>query len=214
MTTNRLARPLALAAAGAFIVAACGSGTATTAPTTDGAATVAPASGAPSVTTPPASVAPGFSFAIPSGFNADKDLEAILPAEIGGVALTKLSMSGEDFLGDGSAEDMEQTLRALGKQPSDLSVAFAGNASTVLIAFRVKGVDAATIYQAVVASQEAEDVTDIEDVTIAGKAAKKLVDSADTTTYLYLTGDAVITVTGVGAAFEDATLNEIFSKLP
>ena len=214
MTTNRFARPLALVAAAAFVVTACGGGTATTAPTTGGAATVAPASGAPAVTTPPASVAPGFSFAIPSGFNADKDLEAILPADIGGVALTKLSMSGEDFLGDGSAEDMEQTLRALGKQPSDLSVAFAGNASTVLIAFRVKGVDAGTIYQAVVASQEAEDVTNIEDVMIAGKSAKKLIDSTDTTTYLYLTGDAVITVTGVGATFDDATLNEIFSKLP
>ena len=209
MTANHLARPLAIVAAAAFIVTACGGGTATTAP-----ATVAPATTGPVASTPAASVDPGFSFAIPSGFNADKDLEAILPADIGGVALTKLSMSGEDFLGDASAEDMEQTLKALNKQPSDLSVAFAGNASVVLIAFRVKGVDAGTIFQAVVASQEAEDVGNIEDVTVAGKSAKKLVDSTDTTTYLYLTGDAVVTVTGVGAAFDDATLNEIFSKLP
>lgn len=209
MSINRLPRPLALAAAAAFVVTACGGSAATTAP-----ATVAPATGGPTVTIPPSSVDPGFSFAIPSGFNADTDLEGILPDEIGGVALTKLSMTGDQFLGDGSAEDMEETLAALDKSPGDLSVAFGGNATVVLIAFRVKGVDANTIYQAVVASQEAEDVTNIADVTIGGKPAKKLVDSTETTTYLYLTGDAVVTVTGAGTVLDDATLNEIFSKLP
>jgi hypothetical protein len=210
MTTNRLARPLALVAAAAFIVTACGGNAATTAP-----GTVAPATSGPVATAPGASADPGFSFALPSGLNADKDLESILPDELGGVAVTKLSMSGDDFLGeDASSEDLAQMMQTLGKAPSDLSVAFGGNASVVMIAFRVKGVDATTMYNAVLASQEAEDVGDITDVTIGGKAAKKLVDSTQTTSYLYLTGDAVVTVTSVGASFTDATLNEIFSKLP
>ena len=209
MTINRISRPLAIVAAAAFVVTACGGPTATTAP-----ATVAPATTGPVATTPGPSVDPGFSFAIPSGFNADTDLEGLLPDEIGGVALTKLSMTGDQFLQDGSAEDLEETLDALNKQPSDLSVAFGGNATVVLIAFRVKGVDANTIFQAVVASQEAEDVSNMTDVTIAGKSAKKLLDSTETTTYLYLTGDAVVTVTGAGTVLDDATLNEIFSKLP
>ena len=214
MTTFRLARPLALVAAAAFLVTACGGTTATTAPGSSTAATTAPATSGPVATAPGASIDPGFSFALPSGMNADKDLEAILPSEIGGVALTKLSMTGEQFLDDAGSEDLAQMVQGLGKAPSDLSVAFGGTASIVMIAFRVKGVDASTIYNAVIASQEAEDVGDITDVSIAGKSAKKLIDSTQTTSYLYLTGDAVVTVTSVGTPFDDATLNEIFSKLP
>lgn len=209
MTPNRLIRPLALGAAMAF-VAACGSNTPTTAP-----ATVAPATQAPVVTAPPASIDPGFSFAVPSGFNADTDLEGILPDDLGGVAIQKLSMTGDQFMGTGQGtEDMEAVLTALGKAPSDLSVAFGGNASVVMIAFRVKGVDASAIYQAVVAAQQAEDVSNITDVTIGGKSAKKILDSTSTTSYLYLTGDALVTVTGVGTGLTDTLLNEIFSKLP
>jgi hypothetical protein len=210
MTNHRLARALAIVAAAAFAVTACGGNTSTPLP-----ATVAPVTQAPTVTTPPtaAPASPGFSFALPSGLNADTDLEALLPDELAGEPIQKLSMTGESFVGTGQGtEEIEQMLTALGKTPSDLSVAFGGNASVVLIAFRVKGVDANVIYQAVVAAQQQDDNV-ITDVTIAGKPAKKVVDAIETSTYLYLTGDALVTVTGVGS-LDDTLLTEIFTKLP
>jgi hypothetical protein len=210
MTTTRLARPLALVAAAAFAVTACGGTTATTAPTGGAPASLPAATDGAIATTPPASVGPGFSVDLP---NQDKDLEAVLPSEIGGVALTKLSMTGDSFLGSPGSEDMQATLTALGKTPADLSVGFASNQTVVILAFRVKGVAANQIFDAVIAAQEAQDVANITDVTVGGKAAKKLVDSTATTSYLYLTGDTVFTVAGIGP-LADATLNEIFSKLP
>ena len=212
MTTSRLARLPALVATAAFVVTACGGTTATTAPgATGGTPTAAPAATAGAVATAPAaSGLPGFSFELP---NQDKELEALLPDEIGGQALTKLSMTGDTFLGSPGSEDMQATLQALGKTPSDLSVGFASNQSVVILAFRVKGVEASRIFEAVVAASEQEDVANMTDVNINGKAAKKLVDSTDTTSYLYLTGDTLITVTALGT-IADATLNEIFSKLP
>jgi hypothetical protein len=210
MTTIRLASPLALGAAAAFLVTACGGTTATSAPTGGAPATAPAATDGAVATTPPASVVPGFSVELP---NQDKDLEALLPDEIGGQALTKLSMTGDSFLGSPGSEDMQATLTALGKTPADLSVGFASNQSVVILAFRVKGVEAGKIFEAVLAASEDADTANITDVTVNGKAAKKLIDSTDTTSYLYLTGDTMITVTAIGT-LADATLNEIFSKLP
>jgi hypothetical protein len=210
MTRNPIARTIALLGAIAVLLAACGGTTATTAPT-GAAPTVAPPTQAAASVAPGFSFGPGFSIDLPSD---DKDLEAILPSDLGGVALQKFSMTGESFMAGGTgAEDMAATLQLLGKTPADLSVAFAGNTTVILIAFKVKDVGATQIYDAVVAAQDSQDVANITDVTIAGKSAKKVVDSTSTTVYLYLTGDAVITVTGVGA-LPDATLNEIFTKLP
>ena len=211
MTRPTLVRPLALVAAAATFIAACGGTTATTAPTTAGAASDAPASVVPA-TQAPSSGLPGFSFDLP---NEDTELEGLLPDEIGGVAVTKVSMGGDTFMQGGTgSEDMQNMLTALGKTPADLSVAFGSSPSAVVLAFRVKGVDASKIYEAVVKAQGTTDVANITDVNVGGKPAKKIVDSdTSTTTYLYLTGDALLTVSPIGE-MSDATLNEIFSKLP
>ena len=209
MTTRTRGAAL-IALATSLLVAACGGNTATNAPTQvpTQAPSVAP-------TAAPTGSNPAGSFALPSGFNADVDLEELLPDDIGGVALQKLSMSGDTFMGSGpGSEELQKTLTALGKAPADLSVAFGGNASVVIIAFRIKGADATAIFNAVVEASKNEDMADLTDVTIAGKPAKKLVDSTATATYLYLTGDAVVTITSPSAALDDATLNEIFTKLP
>lgn len=194
-----------IALAASLFVAACQGGTAATNTPTQ-APTAAPTA-APSN--------PGSSFALPSGFNADQDLEALLPDEIGGKKIQKLSMTGDTFMGSGeSTEELEALLTQLGKQPSDLSVAFAGTEAAAIIAFRIKGVDANTFYNGFLAAAAGEDVANISDITIAGKSAKKLVDAEQTVSYLYLTGDALFTITALTGAIPDDILNEIFTKLP
>ena len=84
MTSRSLARLVALVAAAATFIAACGGGAATTPPGTTAPATLPAATVAPATQAAGGSVQPGFSFALPSGFNADKDLEALLPDSIAG----------------------------------------------------------------------------------------------------------------------------------
>lgn len=210
MTPRSLARPLALLVAGATFIAACGTGAATTAPTT--APTVAPATAAPTQAAG-GSAQPGFSFALPSGLNADKDLEALLPSTIAGETVTKLSMTGDSFMGIGQGtDDLQKVLTQFGKSPADLSVAVGGTSKASVFAFRIKGVDANQLFGAFAAAQ-GSDVGTITDVTIAGKAAKKVVDATGTVLYLYATGDALITITDIGGGLTDAVLNEIFQNL-
>lgn len=212
MTSRSLARPLGLLAAAATFIAACGGGAATTAPTT--AATVAPATVAPTQGAD-ASELPGFSFAIPSGFNADKDLEALLPDDIGGETVQKLSMTGDSFMGVGQGtEDLQKVLDQFGKSPSDLSVAFASSTKASIIAFRIKGVDGSKIFDAFLAASQDQDVASMSDVNIAGKAAKKVTDSTGQTLYLYATGDAIVTITDINGGLTDPVLQQIFQQLP
>jgi hypothetical protein len=206
MTTRSLARVLALVAAGATFIAACGGGTATPAPTA--APTTAP------VATGDTGL-PGFSFALPSGLNADKDLEGLLPDTIDGETVQKFSMAGDSFMGTGQNTDsLQKVLTQFGKSPSDLSVAFGGTTKASLVAFRIKGVDGSKIFDAFTSAAGTADVTSISDVTIAGKAAKKVVETDSTTLYLYATGDAIITITNIGDAISDTVLQQIFQQLP
>jgi hypothetical protein len=195
------------------VIAGCGGSGAPT-PTAPGTTTT-PTS---VVTAPPATTLPtegGLpSFALPS-FVGDKDLEAMLPKEIGGQPLTVLSMTGNEFLGTGQNAEMNAMLTQLGKTPSDLSVAFAGTANVTIVAFRVKGVPAGQILPALVSAyQEGVDATPSQ-TTIAGKSVTKFTPAAagETATYIYTAGDTVFAVGGM-SQLSDAVLNEVFSKLP
>lgn len=211
MPSRALARALALLAAGATFIAACGGGTATTAPTT--AATVAPATQGGAASGDLGQ--PGFSFALPSGFNADPDLESKLPATIAGETVQKLSMTGDSFMGIGQGtDDLQKVLDQFHKQPADLSVAIGSTSKVSVFAFRIKGVDANQMFSSF-ASIQGNQSASVSDVTIAGKAAKKVVESTDATTiYLYASGDVLITISPIGDGLTDAVLNEIFQNLP
>ena len=213
MTARILPRVLALVAAGATFIAACGGSSATTAPTPTTAPL--PTQGAVATEVPGASGLPGFSFALPSGFHADADLEGLLPDTIAGETVTKLSMTGDSFMGAGMASgDLQTVLTQLGKTPADLSVAVGGTSKASIIAFRIKGVDGNRIFDSFVATAGSQDVGQVSDVNIAGKAAKKVVQTDGTTLYLYATGDTILTVTDIGGGLTDALLQQIFQQLP
>lgn len=209
MTTRTLALPLAALTSLAILVAACGPGAATQAPgATSAAATQVPVTQAPA----------GTGGAVPtlnlSSFHADVQLEELFPDQIGGQTLTVLSMSGAELMGDGSSPELEATLTALGKSPSDLSVAFGGVTGVTIIAFQIKGVAGGSILTEFFKAYQQETESSITDVTIGGKAVKKIVptDTGEETTYVYTSRDVVFAVGG--EEITDAQLTEVFSKLP
>jgi hypothetical protein len=212
MTARTSFRALALLAS-ALIAAACsGSGTATNAPATQaGQATVPPATQAPAATS-----ADEPSFALPS-FHGNVDLEKLIPTSIGGEPMTTLSMTGDQFLGSGADTELSAVLDALGKQGSDLSVAFGGNSMVQVTAFQVNGVPGSQILDAFYnASKSSLDAT-ISDVTVAGKAAKKVTpnDTTESPSYIYVKGDVVFSIAGGGTGpITEAVLTETFQKLP
>lgn len=207
MTTRSTTLPLAALASLAILVAACGGGAATAAPGTQGA-TQAPATQGPASTD-----GAGFSFDL-SSFHADAQLEELFPAQVGGEDVTVLSMAGDEFMGEGASPEFEAALAALNKQASDLSVAFGGASSFSILAFQLDGVPGGTILNALLQAAEQETDVTITDVTFSGKSVKKRVpaDLDEETSYIYTAQDVVFVVGG--ASVSDATLNEIFSKLP
>jgi hypothetical protein len=212
MTARTSIRALGLLT-GALVVAACGGGSGpTNAPVATQAAVATPAA-----TQAPAPTGQDIpSFALPS-FHGNVDLEKLIPTSIGGEAITTLSMTGDDFVGSGSDTELTAVLATLNKQPSDLSVAFGGNSMVQIIAFQVNGVPGSQILDAFYnASKSTLDAT-ISDVTIAGKAVKKITPSSttDTPSYVYAKDDVVYSVGASGdAALTDALLTETFQKLP
>ena len=211
MTRQILARALAIGAASALAVAACGSTTPATTPTpapTTAAATQAAASVAP------ASAGPGFSFALPSGFNADPELEAMLPAELGGTPVLKFSMGGGSFIGSGQqgTEELAAALAQLGKSPSDLTVAIGTGGTVAVFAWRINGIDATTFYAAFLGMAGQGQGSTVTDASFGGKAVKKVVSDAGETIYLYTKDDVLFGVGGTSVT--DDQLNEAFSKLP
>lgn len=214
MTARLAAGPLALLAALAIVVAACGSGTATQAPVTAGP--TQPAATQPAATTTttqgPAATGAEPSFDL-SSFHGDTDLESLFPKEIDGKPLIVLSMTGDQFMGQGSSPELDAALSALGKSTSDLSVAFGGVSNVTIVAFKISGVPGSAILNALFTAYQNQSGT-ITDMTISGKSVKKVVpaDATEGTSYIYAVQDVVFAVGGDGIT--DAQLNEAFSKLP
>jgi len=210
MTARRAGTMLALLTGTALLVVACGSSAATTSPTTPPVTQAPSTQAAPSE--PAASQGPGLSFALPS-FHSNVELEKLIPTEIGGEAVTTQSMSGAQFMGTPN-NAFASVLGGLGKQPSDLSVAFGFNMELSVIAFQINGIPGGTILDAF--KNTTTTAGTITDASYGGKAVKKLTptEAGQGASYIYTTQDVVFVVSGGGATLTDALLNEAFSKLP
>jgi hypothetical protein len=161
------------------------------------------ASEAPSTASGQAS--PGFS--LPS---EAKDLEALLPSTVCGVAATKVSMNGQSFL-SGSGSEFAGALSALGKSPSDVSVAVAAAAGGCsAVAIRIAGIDQNTLQSAMLAAAQKGSGTAPTQSSIGGKTVYVAPDSSGKKSYVYFKGDTMF----IAEADTDANAAAIVQAFP
>ncbi len=206
----------------ALIVAACSSeGGASTAASPSGPASTPTVEPTPE-DTPEASEAamPGGSgMAIPS-FNLDGDPELAgrFPDTVGGQPLTVQSFDGQTFAQVGGDDPtFDAFLDSVGAELSDVSVAFggvmSGESPLTVGAFRVQGANEDDLEREFInASEEAGDVTGLEETSIGGKDVWTAVDPSgetDTRAFIYTKDDTLYFFTG-----SEAEVAEILENLP
>jgi hypothetical protein len=210
MTVRSLALRLAPLTA-ALVVAACGSSPSAT-------ASLAMPTGAPGTEL----VVPSFldrSFVLPSfvfpSFTSDEELEALLPDAIGGQAVIKVSMTGDDIRNMPGGFAIEDQLGELGATVDDVSVAIGttGNGTSggvVVLAYRIAGVSAEQIFQGLEDALQEGQGGEVTQITVGGRRVTRVVSGTETT-YIYLAGDVVFVV---GGAVTGELLEDAISQLP
>lgn len=205
------------------VVAACGTSSASPAPTAQ--ASLPPASPAPPASAlasgVPASLAP--ETPEPSvDRHGVPELEALLPASVGGVALVRLSLTGADFHALGTNDSrarLDDMLKNLGRTLADLAVADAGDPTGRAVlevgVLRVAGSEPARLLSEWAASNQAVKPGQIvvTSATIDGRRLTKLVDSTRPvggSTYAFAIGDTIFLV----AADDPALLSSALAQLP
>jgi hypothetical protein len=135
---------------------------------------------------------------LPSGA---AELEALIPDEVGGVTLQKLSMRGTEFANSGSAtEEAQDFLRRLGVDTEDVSVAVGfgaspDGASTVAVfIFKAEGADSGRLRETFKAAMDAEQDQPLqwESVTVGGKQVERAVAPQNNgQVNIYVAGDTL-----------------------
>jgi len=151
----------------------------------------------------------------------DADLEALLPTEVGGIALEYESMTGAEMVAEeGVTPEVQEFLDRTGSDLDDVSVAFgfgfdAETSDVVsIIAFRVAGASPDQLIAEMEAAMEAEaENAQISEGSLGGKDVT-IVATGDgpeqVMTYIYARNDIAFMV---GASSEDLA-EEALSKLP
>ena len=130
------------------------------------------------------------------------DLEAALPHSINGTPFTTQSLTGTDAIGtDPASTSLAASIKSFGKTPADFQVAESyddsGTIAVTVIGFRLTGVDATKLRQAIIASWLAAAASGVTTApqTIAGKAVIA-VDYGDggPLDYVYVKGSTVFDV--------------------
>ncbi len=210
MTRSRTSAPAGALALLALLAVACSSSQgASPTPTASPTATPTPTAAASSSR----SGAPASSIDL----NQAKDLESLLPDQVKGQKLQKISLKGSQFLGtDSSNKEFLAMLTALGKTPNDVSVAVAsGSAPAISLgAFRIAGADGNRILDEFKKAAEKNGTTvTFSAANIGGKDVQTWTDpkqSAQGPQYTYTKGDILFLV----QSKDQAAAAEALSKLP
>jgi hypothetical protein len=211
MNTSALeaARLLVFTIAVAGLAAACSSSS------TPAPVSVAPTQAPASQAAAPSSNGGGSisipSLAIPSLPNQAPDLEAMLPATFCNKTLTKTSFAGTAALSN--SPGFAAALQALGKTPSDVSAAAAGDFSgsadpkcdVTFFAIRIAGADPSQLQQVFEAASQQQGDT-ISHVNLGGKDVVKDTTKGGSTTYVVFKGDTGI---GIDAKSDDIAATAI-----
>jgi hypothetical protein len=205
----------------ALVVSACASeqgspavsDTAPAAPTTE--ATPEASSDAPEASEDPDATVGAF----PSfDLNGDPELAGRFPDTVAGQPLQVQSMRGDTFMSMGGSDPaFEEFLASVGAELSDVSVAFGGAASGESFlsvgAFRVLGASEDDLEREfIAASEEAGDISGMEQTSIGGKDVWTATDPSGETgmsVFLYTKDDTLYFFTG-----GEAEVAEILEALP
>src|SRR5688572_20579048 len=145
-----------------LLIAACGGSTSPT--------TASPTASSEPTTNP--------TTALPSS-GAVGDLEALIPAEIGGITLQKSSMSGDQFVNSGStSQELQDFLGGLGVAVEDVAIAIGVGLSpesgeaAAMFAFRADGADTDRLVNGFKEAYDADNDRGLvwEPVSIGGKS--------------------------------------------
>lgn len=188
-----------------LVVAACSSEEAASVAPSEAAATVEPTPEPPA--SAEASEEPsGSELALPSfDLNGDPELAARFPDTVGGEPLTVQSMSG-DSAGSliGSDPTFTAFLDSIDAELSDVSFAFGGLMSGESLfsvgAFRILGANQEDLEREFIsASEDAGDITGLEDASVGGKDVLTALDPSgetDARFFLYTKDDTIYFLTG------------------
>ena len=208
--------PILLLALLALVISACASSEASASPTDEPSATP-PAATETAAAEPSEDTGTGESAgAIPSfDLNGDPELAGRFPDTVGGEPLQVQSMGGAAFMAGGETDaSLQEFLDSVGAEPSDVSVAFGGSASGLSVgAFRILGANEDDLEREfLAASEEAGDVSDLEQTSIAGKDVWTASDPSggtDMSITIYTKDDTVYFLTG-----NTDQVTEILAALP
>ncbi|HYN64469.1 MAG TPA: hypothetical protein VES36_07690 [Candidatus Limnocylindrales bacterium] len=174
-----------------LLVAACG-----------GRASSSSAAQATPSPTPQPTAAGSSGVALPSLPSSAKDLEALIPDEIGGISLTKFSMQGDEFLSSGGAPvETQEFLEGLGVSTDDIAVAAGYGVATdsgdslAVFVFRAEGAGTERLLTLFKKATDADRDAplDWKTATVGGKQVDRAVDpeQGDQVVYVYASGDVL-----------------------
>ena len=204
----------------ALVVSACASEQGTPSATDSAPAPTIEATPEPSSEAPEASASADASIgALPSfDLNGDPELAARFPDTVGGQPLQVQSMRGDTFMSIGGSDpSFEEFLDSVDADLSDVSVAFGGATSGESFlsvgAFRILGASEDDLEREfIAASEEAGDISGMEQASVGGKDVWTAVDPSGETeasVYLYTKDDTLYFLTG-----SEAEVAEILEALP
>jgi ABC-type glycerol-3-phosphate transport system substrate-binding protein len=157
--------------------------------------------------------------ALPSLPSSAKDLEALIPDEIGGITLQKFSMQGDEFVSSGGAtEETQQFLEGLGVATDDVAVAAGFGSSTdtgaiVVFVFRADGAGTdrlLTVFKEALDSDRDQPL-EWEAASVGGKQVERASDAEqEGMVYLYAQGDVLFYL----AANREENAAEALEALP
>jgi hypothetical protein len=151
----------------------------------------------------------------PSDGGGENELAAILPDQIGGLTLEYTYATGAEVMGsEGVTPEAQAFFQRTGTDPNDLSSAFGTAFNTdsgefvVIVAFRVAGANEAQLLQEFKTVMEESSGTPLTETSVGGKSVL-VMSETDSTSYLYVRGDTIFTVSASPPALSEEALAQL-----